>query len=105
MPSLEWEYFLDTHYRPHLVIVILQAGLGRKAKHAEVLERLIEELGVVANYAMHHEDEQIRVAFERDLDASTFGKALDAGVTLRGGLDEWASETICSFDAKGKALR
>jgi hypothetical protein len=99
MPTLDWGRFLETHYRPHLVVVNLgtasDSASGRK--QIALVERLAESLNTVAYYAVSRERHVIRVAFERDLDALTFGDALMGHLIERGG-PEWASQSLCSLD-------
>jgi len=77
---MDWGRFLDVHFRPHLVVVNIgspsDSASGRNLIHQ--LERLTESLATVANYAMYSDDQVIKVAFERDLDADTFSEALVA---------------------------
>ena len=98
MPTMDWGYFLDAHYRPHLVVVTLgTSSNSTSGRHlVPLLERLTESLGTAGNYAIRREGRVVKVAFERDLDAETFGQALMAKGAERG--PEWASQSVCSFD-------
>ena len=102
MPTMDWQLFLDAHFRPHLVIVNIGSRSGSASSHSLIhqLERLTESLNSVANYAMHSEDQMIRVAFENDLDAEAFSEALMAH-PIEGGPD-WASVSVCSFDLQAQ---
>jgi hypothetical protein len=95
---MDWGRFLDVHFRPHLVVVNIgspsDSASGRNLIHQ--LERLTESLATVANYAMYSDDQVIKVAFERDLDADTFSEALVAHAIESS--PDWASVSVCSFD-------
>jgi hypothetical protein len=66
-----WAEFLDVYYRPHLVVVSLNApthsASGKKA--VNLLQRLVEDLRSTADFALHPEEQEVKVAFESDLDA------------------------------------
>src|SRR5260221_7414303 len=98
MPRMDWGQFLDAHYRPHLVAVNLGTPSNSTAgRHIiALLERLTESLGTAGNYSIRAEGRVVDVAFERDLDAETFGQALSARTAERG--PEWASQWVCGLD-------
>jgi hypothetical protein len=98
MPRMDWGQFLDAHYRPHQVAVNLGTPSNSKSgRHLiALLERLTESLSTAGNYSIRTEGRVVKVAFERDIDAETFGQALSAQTDERG--PEWASQWVCSFD-------
>ena len=98
MPRMDWEQFLDAHYRPHLIAVNLGTPSDSKSgRHLiALLERLTESLGTAGNYSIRTEGRVVKVAFERDIDAETLGQVLSAQTDERG--PEWASHWVCSFD-------
>jgi hypothetical protein len=98
MPRMDWEQFLDAHYRPHLVAVNLGTpSSSTSGRHLiALLERLTESLGTAGNYSIRTEGRVVKVAFERDIDAETLGQVLSAQKDKRRA--EWASQWACSFD-------
>jgi hypothetical protein len=98
MRARDWEDFLETHYRPHLLVVSLETS-GDSASGQKLINRLrllIESLQSNADYAMLCADQEVEVALERDEDAETLRDLLMARVVERGG-DEWASKSFCNF--------
>jgi hypothetical protein len=102
MPTMDWDLFLDAHFRPHLVLVNIDSpsdsAFSRSLIHQ--LERLTESRNSAANYAMRSEDQVIKVAFENDLDADSFSAALMAHPIESG--PDWASVSVCSFDLEAQ---
>jgi hypothetical protein len=103
MSKMEWARFLDAHFRPHLVAVDLGTASSNKSGQHLVakLERLAKSLGTTGNYAIHAKGRMANIAFERDVDALSFGEALGAQEAKRSS-DEWASRWSCSFDRDGQ---
>jgi hypothetical protein len=95
---MDWEQFLDAHYRPHLVAVNLGTpSSSTSGRHLiALLERLTESLGTAGNYSIRTEGRVVKVAFEREIDAETLGQTLSAQTDKRG--PEWASQWVRSFD-------
>ena len=102
MPTMDWELFLDAHFRPHLVVVNIDSPSDSASSRSLIhqLERLAESLNSAANYALRSEDHVIKVAFENDLDANSFSAALMAHPIESG--PDWASVSVCSFDLQAQ---
>lgn len=98
MPSMDWDAFLDAHYRPHLVVATLGSGVEPASDQATgvLLERLAEALRLSGNYAIKHDGDDIRAAFETDADAGRFAGVLMAKTTTRD--PEWASRAVGRID-------
>ena len=98
MPALAWAEFLDVYYRPHLLVVNLGTSTDRAAGRQMIglLRRLIENLQSTADYAFLPEENEVKIAFERDIDFEVVRGLLKAGV-LSGG-DEWASCAIYTWE-------
>jgi hypothetical protein len=98
MPLRAWAEFLDVYYRPHLVVVSLNApthsASGKKA--VNLLQRLVEDLRSTADFALHPEEQEVKVAFESDLDAEAARGLLRADVVEHGGV-EWVSRAVCNW--------
>jgi hypothetical protein len=101
MPARAWAEFLDVYYRPHLLVVSLgtstDSALGRQL--VELLRQLIESLRSTADYAFLAEGHEVKIAFERDIDAEVARGLLKASVVERGG-NEWASKSVCDFASR-----
>jgi hypothetical protein len=100
---MEWAAFLDAHYRPYLVSVNLGTiSSSTSGRHlVATLERLAESLGTTGNYSIRAKGQVAEIAFEKDVDALTFGEALGAREAERAS-DEWASRWACSFGRDGQ---
>jgi hypothetical protein len=98
MPARAWAEFLDAYYRPHLLVVNVgtstDSASGRKL--VDLLRELIESLRLTADYALLAEEQEVKLAFESDLEAEVARGLLGARIFERGG-DEWASKSICDF--------
>ncbi len=93
MPQMDWNSFQDAHYRPHLVIANLKDSTGFPGEtDLSVLAVLAEALGVIGNYAVTKDGNAIHMAFERDVDAKRFSKAIMARTTVSA--PQWASQSI-----------
>jgi hypothetical protein len=57
-----------------------------------------------ADYALCCDGQEVKIAFESDLDAKTLSKLLMARVVQRGG-EGWASKSICDLNWKLKTVR
>jgi hypothetical protein len=103
MRARDWAVFLESHYRPHLLVVKLGAPSDSTSgkKLIDRLRRLTESLPSGADYAMLLESEEVKVALERDEDAETLQELLMASVINPGG-DEWASKSDCDFTSTPK---
>jgi len=99
MPQMTWEEFNDAHYRPNLVIAKLLRPETVEESTA-ILARLAEALPLKGNYSLMTAAGSIHAAFELDVDAAHFAKAVRAQPTERG--SEWASRA--SF-VMGKTAR
>jgi len=106
MPARDWADFLQAHYRAHLLVVDLGTrGKGTRARRlVDLLGQLTESLQTTADYAMCCEEQEVKIAFESELDVETLGKLLMARVAERGGKD-WASRSVCNLDARLKIVR
>jgi hypothetical protein len=98
MPARAWPEFLDAYYRPHLLVVNLgtstDSALGRQL--VDLLRQLLEDLRSTADYALLPEENEVKIAFERDIDAEVVRGLLKASLVESSG-DEWASKSICDF--------
>ena len=99
MPARAWAEFLDAYYRPHLLVVKLETPTDRASggKLAELLLDFIDSLRLTADCAVLAEEQEVKIAFESDLEAEVARGLLGARLVGRGG-DEWASESICVWD-------
>ena len=106
MPAREWAAFLRVHYRPHLLVVDLgtPSGSPRGKRLFALLGELTWCMGTKADYALCCDGQEVKVAFESDLDAKTLGKLLMARVVERGS-EDWASKSICDLNWKLKTVR
>ena len=97
IPARVWAEFLDVYYRPHLLVVNLGTSTDSLAskKLADLLRRLVESLRSTSDYAILLEENEVKFAFESELDAEVAGGLLGSRIVNRGG---WASESICDFD-------
>src|SRR5262245_7424304 len=70
MPALAWTEFLDVYYRPHLLVVNLGTSTDTEASKQMLglLRQLIESLQSTADYAFLPEENEVKIAFERDID-------------------------------------
>jgi hypothetical protein len=113
MPERDWADFLQRHHRPHLQIVDLGASSDSAAgqRLGASVQRLVESLQSTADYAMCWEGQEIRIAFESDLDATTLRQLLMTRVVKRGlayGGDSWATTSVCELGprlTKGRRAR
>ena len=97
MPQMDWNSFQDAHDRPHLVIANLEDSteiLGET--DLSVLAVLAEALGVIGNYAVTEDGNALHAAFERDIDAERFSKAIMARATISA--PQWASQSIAHLN-------
>ena len=101
MPARAWAEFLDVYYRPHLLVVNLgistDSALGRRL--VDLLRQLVEDLRSTADYTLLAEGHEVKIAFERDMDAEVARGLLKASLVERGGRD-WASQSVCDFASK-----
>jgi hypothetical protein len=99
MPARAWAEFLDIYYRPHLLVVNLptlaESEAGRQL--VGLLRELIESLQSTADYAFLPEGDEVKIAFERDIDFEV-ARGLLKGTRLEIGDAEWASRAICSWE-------
>jgi hypothetical protein len=98
--------FLRAHYRPHLLVIDLETPSGslRGKRLFAFVHELVRRMETNADYALCCEGQEVKVAFESDLDAKTLGKLLMARVVERGG-EDWASKSICDLNWKLKTVR
>ena len=97
MPSMDWEAFQHAHYRPHLLIVSVEAKRKPNSSVAMAdLERLAVRLGTSGNYAFRMDGTYIYAAFEDDGDAARFAAVLRPQQTTREA--EWASKALARMD-------
>ena len=80
MPQMDWEVFQEAHYRPHLVIANLAEMADPRQCETSVLmlARLGEALSGGGSYAVKRGKNDIRAAFEIDVDAKKFAAAVMA---------------------------
>jgi hypothetical protein len=99
--KMEWDVFLDAHYRSHLVEMQL-AGVGSHAA-MPILEGCLE--GILGSYALQQREDAILVAFERDVDAERFLSLVKADPGP--GSAEWSSRSRAHLDgvARRKIVR
>ena len=99
MPARAWAEFLDVYYRPHLIVVNLETPVdSTSGKLVDLLRRLVEGLQSTADYALFAEKHEIKIAFERDLDAEVVRGLLKASLLEIGGA-EWASRSVCVWES------
>ncbi len=70
----------------------------------DLLDQLTASLHTTADYAACCEGQEVKIAFESDLDARTLGELLAARVVERGG-EDWASKSVCNLDSRLKIVR
>ena len=99
MPARAWAEFLDIYYRPHLLIVNLATSTDSEAGRQLVglLQQLIESLQSAADYAFLPEENEVKIAFEHDIDFEV-ARGLLKGTLLEVGGDEWASRAVCTWE-------
>jgi len=101
MPARAWAEFLDVYYRPHLLVATLgtsaDSASGRKL--VDLVRQLVESLGLTADYSISAEEQEVKIAFESDLEAEVARGLLRAHIVERGGV-EWASKSICDFASR-----
>lgn len=95
---MDWDAFLDAHYRPHPVVATLRPGFEPASDQTTValLERLAVALRMWGNYAIKQEGTDIRAAFETNADAERFAGVSLAKTTTRD--PEWASRAVGRID-------
>ena len=91
MPSMNWETFQASHFRPHLVVSHLPVN-AEPEEGKTTLERVIASLNLSGNYAFQQDRESIRVAFEKDADAGRLASMLRAKATRPE--SEWGSSAV-----------
>lgn len=97
MPSVDWEAFQHSHYRPHLLIVsIEERSKPTPCVTKANFERLAVRLGMSGNYAFKTEGTNIYAAFEDDADAARFAAVLRPTQTTRE--SAWASKALARMD-------
>jgi hypothetical protein len=96
MPRMDWEDFHHDHYRPHVLIVSMEAKKPRHALAKADFDRLVVGLGAIGNYAIKTEGATIYIAFEKDSDADRLAAVLRPKQTTRE--PEWASKSLASVD-------
>lgn len=98
MPARAWAEFLDIYYRPHLLVVHLGVSTDSEAGRqlVSLLLRLIETLQSTADYALLPEENEVKIAFERDIDFEVVRGLLKA-TFLEDGSAEWASRAVCTW--------
>jgi hypothetical protein len=99
MPARAWAEFLDVYYRPHLLVVHLPTSTDSEAGRqlVDLLRRLIESLQSTADYAFLPEENEVKIAFEREIDFEV-ARGLLKATHLEVGGAEWASRAVCSWD-------
>src|ERR1700750_2113903 len=95
MPARAWADFLDAYHRPHLLVVRWDTSTDSASgeKLVDLLRKLIENLRLTADYAFLTQEQETKIAFERDLEAAVVRKRRGARTIERGG-GKWASESI-----------
>jgi hypothetical protein len=83
---MPWPDFHDAYPRSLIIFADIE---GRAQARFMLLNRLAEAMQLKGAYALHSEPGQIRVAFERDVDAAKFAAGVHASKTAREG--GWAS--------------
>lgn len=93
---MEWEVFLEAHYRPNLVEVQLVGIDSRVA--ISILDGWLD--GRLGNFALQQRGQTILVAFERDADAERFSNLIKARPRKR--TADWASRSMARLDSAGR---
>jgi hypothetical protein len=87
-----------------LVVDLGTLGKGTRARRlVELLGQLTESLRTNADYAVCCEGQEVKVAFESDLDAKTLGELLMARVVPGG--EDWASKSVWNLGLRLKMAR
>jgi hypothetical protein len=84
---MQWDAFLDIHYRSHLV-EIQPMGVAPEMAMLIVDDCLGNSVG---NYSLQQRGEEVLVAFERSADAERFSRLLKATYLDRSA--EWSSRS------------
>lgn len=93
---MEWEVFLEAHYRPNLVevqLVGIDSGVA-----ISILGGWLD--GRAGNFALRQRGQKILVAFERDVDAERFASLVRARPGERSA--EWTSRRMARLDSAGR---
>jgi hypothetical protein len=90
LPRMEWDAFLDSHYRPHLVVLHQAPGSDRSVAETTV-GRLVASLSFTGNNAVKSYGPTIHVAFELAGDMKLFTQIVGARSSARE--PEWASRS------------
>jgi len=90
-----WEDFHEANARP---FVIFADGDSRIQSRFALLNSLAKAMPFKGNYALFPDRELIRLAFERDDDATKFAVAVNARRTARE--DGWAGQWSFNYDAE-----
>jgi hypothetical protein len=98
MPLMRWDAFHESHHRPFMVFADVD---GRVRTRFALLSSLVAAMDLKGSYALNPEEERIRVAFERDIDAQKFADAVKARKTAREG--GWAGQWAFIFNAEMEA--
>ena len=101
MPLLSWPAFLESHYRPFMVVG--ETTKGYSVQNVFTLTRqLLQSMGFVGSYSLLPDDNYINVAFELEGEATCFAQRV-AGERTEG-RGEWAGQWAFTFDDKTAAL-
>jgi hypothetical protein len=95
VPRMDWEAFLQAHFRPHLIIVRVVEFEPQMAKM--IVGRWLDRpFDIPGNYAVTRDGQSVLVAFENELDAKKFSTVLRA--TMVASEPMWASTTEAHLD-------
>ena len=87
---MDWDTFIEAHFRPHLVVLHGRSAAGREIRW-RLVERLLATSIFAGNHATRSDGPEIHVAFELADDAERFGRIVGVRSSVRA--PEWASRS------------
>lgn len=90
LQAMDWDVFLEAHFRPHLVVLHAPSLAGRD-EGRRLVKRVLAASGFAGNHARRSNGPVIHVAFELADDAQRFAAIVGAHSSVRE--PEWASRS------------
>jgi hypothetical protein len=90
LQHMDWEAFVEAHFRPHLVVLHGQSAGGRRDGRS-LVERLLAASHFAGNHARRSDGPELHVAFELADDARRFGHIVGVRSSVRAA--DWASRS------------